>query len=192
MKKRHLTKYEILKKHNELAELKHKQNSAPYSGMAIMCNYILWRDYGFRAERIQRFNNSVNEYLQKIDNEEITLESIYKRLFEKSEFDIEFVQYEEKDIRISKKNKYLYNLAKKEIEVNNEITGYSVKYLTIVFNHMMDLGFGKKRLEKLKTEIMDYFGKVDSGEIKVHRINKILIENGILIEMPSSRCDNYE
>lgn len=187
MAKKHLTRYEILKKYNELSELKYKQKSAPYSAMSIMCNYILWQNYGFRADRIQKFNNAVNVKLQEIDNEEITLESLQDKLFEKADFKVEYVHYTEKDIYEKKNNKCLYDLAKKEIEINNEITGYSVKYLSIVFDYMMSLGFGKKRLNKLREEIMGYFSKVDNGEMKVSTINNELIKNGIVVELPKER-----
>ncbi len=181
--KRHFTREEILRKHKEMAKLKESQLSAPHSGMAIMLNYILWENYGYRHERLSKFNESVNEYIRKYDDMEIEVEDLQKILYDKAEFTIEYVPATEKDISVSKKNKYLYNLAKQEIEINNQINSYSTLYILSALNVMIDNKFGKSRLEKLKDEMNQFLKDVDSGLIKTMEVHMFLAKNGIIIEI---------
>ena len=187
MSKKHYTKQELLEICNRVADTKHKQLSAPFTAMAITCNHILWNKYDFRHERLSKFNIAVGEYLSKLDNGEITEQELQDRLFEKSDFNVEYVPHEEKDIKIDKKKKILYDLAKKEMQAENEMVRYSTTYILVVMNYMIDLKFGKKRLEKLKDEILDYFDKINSHEIRLSDTNASLIANGIIIEMPTQR-----
>ncbi len=183
--KRHFTKDEILQKHKEMMKLKKTQLSAPHSGMAIMLNYILWEKYGYRHERLSKFNESVNEYIRKYEDVEIEIKNLRDKLFEKAEFKIEFIPATEKDICVNKNNKYLYNLAKQEIEINNQINEYSTLYILSALNVMIDNKFGKSRLEKLKNEMNQFLKDIDSGLIKTMEIHRLLAENGVLIEIPN-------
>ena len=187
MKRRPLTKNEILAKTKQLQMLKQSSYRSPFTGMSVLCNYTLWHDEKWYQKKLGEYNNAVAEYDRKLDAEETTLEEMSKRLWDKAEFTVEWVEFSEKDITVSKKDKFMYSVEKQIIGYNNVINQMSTRYFLIHFNVLMDMGYGKKRLERNKDLINDNLRNIHTDDgTRIMDLRKELIEKaGIEIEMPT-------
>jgi hypothetical protein len=186
MKRKHLTKDELLSMTKEIQTLKKSSNRSPFTGMATLCNYVLWKDEKWYQKKLVAYNQAVAEYDQRLDAEEVTIKDMSDRLWNKADFTVEYVEFTEKDIRVSPKNKFFYAMEKHRIECDNTINEMSTRYMLIHFNVLMDMGYGKKRLERNKDYINARLQTVTvvEGE-KIMDLHRELIEGaGIEIEMP--------
>lgn len=110
MKRRPLTKNEILAKTKQLQMLKQSSYRSPFTGMSVLCNYTLWHDEKWYQKKLGEYNNAVAEYDRKLDYGEVLIEELSRRLWDKAEFTVEMVAFSEKDITVSKKDKFMYSL----------------------------------------------------------------------------------
>ena len=187
MKRRQLSKNEILAKTKQLQMLKRSSYRSPFTGMSVLCNYTLWHDEKWYQKKLGEYNSLVAAYDKRLDDEEITLEEISKRLWDKAEFTVEWVEFTDKDITVSKKDKFLYSLEQKIIGYNNTINQMSTIYFLIHFNVLMDMGYGKKRLERNKDLINHNLGNIHTENgTRIMELRQELIDKaGIFVEMPS-------
>lgn len=180
--KRHRSKNELLAQMRELQRRKMTRFTAPFTGMAIISNFVLWKVEKFTQNKLEKYNQLVNEYYLKINNGDISLDSLADRLFQKAEFKIEFEPYTEDDILVSRKDKYAYAWNKQNIEINNAINDSCREYLIICFNALMDMGYGKKRLGRVRVNVLE---TLNSSGGKVMGMHQELIDGvGIYIEKP--------
>lgn len=71
------------------------------------------------------------------------------------------------------------------IRSNNIINQYARRHLTVHFNALIDLGYGKKRLERNRDQMNDYLKRIDREELHIMQMHKELLDGvGIYIEMP--------
>lgn len=180
---KHLTKDELLQQLKHTANVRRKASSAPFTGMAIMGNYILWKTEGWYQKRLAEYNQRVREYYDSDPD----IRGLSERLFDKTDFTIEVECHKAQDNRYKKSQGYRYNMEQKLMEAEDEINLCSQKYLLIHFNVLIDMGYGKKRLNRVKDamnlklkEVGDPMGK-GAMEMRQELIDGV----GIVIEMPA-------
>lgn len=183
--KRQRSKEELIGQMLELRRRKETCYSAPFTGMAIICNWVLWKVEGFTQGKLEKYNQMVDVYYQVLNGGEVTVENLDNRLFQKAEFKIEFEEYTESDILVTRKDKYAYAWNKQNIEVNNKINQSCREYLLVCFNVLMDMGYGRKRLERVRANVVD---TINTTAGKVMGLHQELIDGvGIYIEKPIVR-----
>ena len=186
-KQKHLTKNELLRKYKALQDLKKNTSKAPFTAMATVCNYTLWKDEHWYQKKLAEYNQRVAEYDRRIDEGEVTLSWLNKRLKERADFEIGYVSYTYADIpAAAKKNSFLYSIEKQVIDANNEINDWSIRYLLIHYNVLIDMGYGFKRLNRNKEQLSYWLGiDSESRGTKVMDLHRELADYaGIYIEMP--------
>lgn len=188
--KRQLTKNEILARMREVKKISDSSDKSPFTGMATVCNYTLWKNEGWSQKKLADYNMAVAEYDKKLDSGEVTIEQLQERLWNKADFSVEYVKYTYRDIK-SRKNSFMYELEKKINEANNTINELAARYFLMHFNTLMDMGYGKKRLERNKDQINNLLNVITSDEKdkskpRIMDLHKELYEEaGIYIEMPN-------
>ena len=185
---RHLTKNELLAKCKRLQEAKHYANRSPFTGMATLCNWVLWKEEKWYPKKLGEYNRRVAEYDSRIEDGEITLEEIRKRLDEKAGFNVDAVEFSYDKIKISKKNKFLYQIEKGLVDADNTINEISVRYMLCHFATLMDMGYGNKRLNRNKDWVNEWLMKAtepgEHGDKILTLRRKLFEEAGVYIEMP--------
>lgn len=180
--KKHLTKDEILKQMRHTANVCKKSSSAPFTGMAILSNYVLWQEEGWGQKRLADYNQRVAEYYKR----EPDIKQLSDRLMGKAEFSVEVGYHQESDNRYKKADKYRYAMEQKLMDAEDEINRCSQKYLLIHFNVLMDIGYGKTRLTRNKDAMNRqlYAVKDPMGDGAMVMRKKLMDGVGIVIEMP--------
>ncbi len=180
---KHLAKDELLQQLKHTANVRRKASSAPFTGMAILGNYILWKTEGWYQKRLAEYNERVREYYDM----DIDLRVLSNRLYKAAEFTVEVEYHKAQDNRYKKSHRYRHSMKQKLMEAEDEINRCSQKYLLIHFNVLMDMGYGKKRLNRVKDamnlklkEVGDPMGK-GAMEMRQELIDGV----GIVIEMPA-------
>jgi len=185
MKKRHLTPDEIKEQCKRIALESRMAEISPWSAMGIMCGYILFKAEGFKAGRIVRVCNKIDEYEQAFwDNAEV-YETQKKRLMDKADWTIENREYTEKDIK-AKKGTYRYWIDQRQLDPQNRMNAQATRYMTFMFVSLMDeYGYGKARLTRVQTEIMKLLDEYQENKTSVKLWQAELKEGtGIIYELP--------
>lgn len=180
---KHLTKTELLQQLRYAANVRRKASSAPFTGMAILGNYILWKTEGWGQKRLAKYNAKVAEYYSA----EPDVQKLSNRLNHKADFTIEVVYHSENDNRYQKSKKYRYSMEQKLMDAEDEINRCSQKYLLIHFNVLMDMGYGKARLTRIKDamneKLKENSDPMGTGAMEMRR--ELMDGVGICIEMPA-------
>ena len=183
---KHLTKNEILRKYAELQQLRRNAIRAPFTGMATLCNWVLWKEEGWYQKKLAEYNQRVLEYNRLVDDGIVLLEDIRCRIKEKAGFDVMYVEFTEADIKVPKKDKMLYSLELEIMAANNTINELSTRYMLIHYQVLMDMGYGEKRLNRNMENVNRWLRNVtdDEGD-RIMDLRQQLIDGvGIYIEMP--------
>lgn len=186
-KQKHLTKNELLRRVKNLQDLKRNTSRAPFTGMATLCNYVLWKEEKWYQKKLAEYNQRVAEYDRRLDDGEITIFSLRRRLKKCADFDVDYAPYTYADITVpKKKNSFLYQMEKQIVDANNEINDWSVRYILIHYNVLIDMGYGYKRLNRNKDQLNRWLGVGSQDEgMRIMDLHRELIEGvGIYIEMP--------
>lgn len=180
--KKHLTRAELLQQLKHTANVRKKASSAPFTGMAILCNYILWNEEGYGQKRLAEYNRRVAEYY--ISDPDIR--KLSDRLMEKADFSVDVAYHDETDNRYRKTQKYRRDMQQKLMDAEDEINRCSQKYLLIHFNVLMDMGYAKKRLTRVKDALNKKLAEVSDpmGDSAMRMRQELIDKVGIIIEMP--------
>lgn len=183
---KHLTKAELLAQIKHTANVSRKSASAPFTGMAILCNYVLWKTEGYGQKRLADFNQMVNDYYERDMEDELDVKELADRLMEKAEFVVEWEPHKESDNHYSKHKKYRHFMEQKLLDAEDEINRCSTKYLLIQFNVLMDCGWGKVRLTRYKDALNKQLWQVKdpNGDGALRMRAELMNGTGIIIEMP--------
>ena len=180
---KHLKKDELLRQLKHTADVRKRASGASFTGMAILGNYVLWKTEGWYQKRLVEYNQRVRHYYDSDPD----IKALSDRLFEKSEFTVEVQYHQEKDNQYKKSRRYRHDMEKKLMDAEDEINRCSQKYLLIHFNVLIDMGYGKKRLNRVKdamnrklTEVSDPMGE---GAMEMRQ--ELIYGVGIVIEMPA-------
>ena len=184
-KKRHLTPDEIKKQLNMIAREKRMADRTPYSAMNILMPYTIMKCEGFKAQRIVRILNKVNDMQEKWENGEIDLEEVSQRLMDKAEWTIASEHYQESDI-IAKKGTYQHLVDKLQIEPQNRINDFATRYMLFFFTALMEeYRFGKERLTRVQEYLNNILLEYQEDKTSVDEWKKELFDKaGLVIEMP--------
>lgn len=180
---KHLTRDELLQQLKHTANVRRKAASASFTGMAILGNYVLWKTEGWYQKRLAEYNQRVRKYYDADPD----IKALSGRLFEKSEFTVEVQYHQEQDNRYKKSHRYRYGMEQKLMDAEDEINRCSQKYLLIHFNVLMDLGYGKKRLIRVKDAMNQKLKEVGDpmGKGAMEMRQELMDGVGIIIEMPA-------
>lgn len=180
---KHLTRDELLQQLKHTANVRRKAASAPFTGMAILGNYVLWKTEGWYQKRLDEYNQRVRDYYDSDPD----IRRLSERLFDKTDFTVEVQYHQKQDNRYKKSGGYRHSMEQKLMEAEDEINRCSQKYLLIHFNVLMDMGYGKKRLNRVKdamnrklTEVSDPMGE---GAMEMRQ--ELMDGVGIIVEMPA-------
>ncbi|MCR5755536.1 MAG: hypothetical protein K6G30_12095 [Acetatifactor sp.] len=160
-------------------------NRTPWTAMGIICGYTLLKSEGFKAQRIVRVTNCVGEMEKRFDQGKITVEEVSKRLMDKADWTVEYVEYTEADIR-AKKGSYQYWLDQKQLAPQNAINKQSTRYMLFMFAALMDeFGYGKDRLTRVQEFMNNLLLDYQQDKVTVMEWHKALLEEtGVVFEPP--------
>lgn len=184
MARHNMSKMELLRQYKRVKNIKANADRAPFTCMATLCNYVLWKEEKWYQKKLFEYNQRVNECDRMLDDGEITLEDIQDRLDKKADF---IVGIEGESRKYSKKPKNFIQQMEREIAAANDwISDMSARYILIHYQVLMDMGYGHKRLNRNRECIRGWLDRVDQdGDVSIRRLHKELYEDaGILIEMP--------
>ena len=180
---KHLTKNELLWQLKHTADVRKRASASSFTMMAILGNYVLWKTESWYQKRLVEYNERVRTYYEKDPD----LEALSRRLNDTAGFTIEVQYHQPHDNCYKKTKKYRHDMEQKLMEAEDRINRCSQKYLLIHFSVLMDMGYGKKRLNRVKdamnrklTEISDPMGK---GAMEMRQ--ELMDGVGIIIEMPA-------
>lgn len=185
MRRRHLTRNEIIKQCNMIARERRMANRTPWTAMGIMCSYVLLKNEGFKAQRILKVTDKIREFEEQWEKGELILEEVSKELYNKAEWTVEYVKYEKSDIT-AKKGTYQYFIDERQLEPQNTINEQSTRYMLFFFKALSELyGYGKDRLTRVEQALLDLMEdyRQDKTSIK-HWKKKLYEEAGVIFEMP--------
>lgn len=179
---KHLTKTEILEQLKYTANIRKKASGAPFTGMAILGNYILWKTEGWYQKHLAEYNERVKEYYDM----DIDIKALSKRLYDAADFAVEVKYHKVQDNQCKKSQRYRQIMEQKLMDAEDEINRCSQKYLLIHFNALMDMGYGKKRLNRVKDAMNKKLNDIEDpmGEDAMKMRQELIDEMGIYIEMP--------
>lgn len=185
MKRRHLTPDEIKEQCKKIARESRMADRTPWTAMGIICGYALYKSEGFKGQKIAKVTSKVAEYEQKWQAGEVTLEDLSKRLNDKADWTVDYKEYTEADIYY-RKGTYNHWLDKVQLKAQNTINEQSTRYMIFMFNVLMDeYGYGKDRLTRVQSYMMDMLGDYRLSKHTVITWRKILLEEtGVVFEQP--------
>lgn len=185
MKRKQMSKAEILMNLYETKKLQKKAVSAPFTGMSVLCNHVLWKKEHMSQTKITEYNQLIAEYEEKLEEGTVTREELEERLWNKAEFDIKNYSMSSEDIeKATQKKNFINQLAKIQIESFNIINEMSTRHLVIHFNVLMDMGYGKVRLTRVKDGLKEYLDHMKEKDVMEMR-RELFDRFGIYIEMPN-------
>lgn len=181
---RHLSKKELFAELQSVSRLRKTRESSPFTTMAIISNYVLWKSEKYTQGKLAKYNQLVAEYYAKIDRGEVTKEYMSDRLMDKVGWTCHSVDFTINDYK-KENNKLLRQLTEKMVEVDNDISRAGTLYNIVFFNVLMDCGYGKVRLNRVNEAIGNLYRYLEVENKKVVDLHHELINKvGIFIEMP--------
>lgn len=185
MKRRHLTPNEIKEQCKKIARESRMADRTPWTAMGIICGYALYKSEGFKGQKIAKVTDKVAEYEKKWQAGEVTLEDLSKRLNDKADWTVDYKEYTEADIYY-RNGTYNHWLDKVQLKAQNTINEQSTRYMIFMFNVLMDeYGYGKDRLTRVQSYMMDMLGDYRLSKHTVITWRKILLEEtGVVFEQP--------
>lgn len=186
MKKRQLSKKEIISQIKKIQKFKKASSFIPFSTMAIFCNHILWKDEHWEQDALAEYNQIVANYYRELENENNSVEKMLERIYAKAGFPIETILLTEDNIKSPCKQSFQYKMEKKVIEADNTIKEMSKQYFAAHYNALLDMGYTKQQMEKNKDTVNMWFSKFSTlGGPKISNWHTELAEEaGIIIEIP--------
>lgn len=176
---RQMSRDEIIKNMKQVSDMRRSAETSPFTTVAILANHVQWKKEGWGQIKLTRYNQLVNDYETAINAGEVEVETLSDRLWNKAEFRLEYVPFE------SSSGSSLRDRFNNEvIEFNNKIHLLATRHLTVHFNALMDLGYGKKRLERNKDWLNEYLRESENGALNIMDLHRELIDKvGIYIEI---------
>ena len=185
MAKHNMSKAELLRRYKEAKTAKAGCDKAPFTAIATLCNYILWKEEKWYQKKLAEYNQRVHDCDRMMDDGEITIDDIRKRLWDKAGFDVQVVDEEQK---YSKKTKnFVQRMEREIVEANNQVNNMSARYILIHYSVLMDMGYGNKRLNRNMGYVNEWLRRTSrEGDISIMQLHKELFQDaGIFIEMPN-------
>lgn len=183
MKRRQLTKDELLRYAKESKRLDLVADRAPFTGMAVLCNHTLWKEDRWGQKRLQEYNREVAIYEQLLDTGSASLSLLSNALLRKAEFTVE---YEPEQNHWVPGKTFYASLARKRMEQDNKVNELSMRYLLIHFNVLLHFGWGKVRLERNAKQMNAMLATLseDTGGTLLDLRQELIDKVGVFIEMP--------
>lgn len=185
MGKRHLTPREIINNCNMIARESRTRSRSTWTAMSILLGYATMKAHGFKGKRINDLIQIMNGYEDQYEAGTLDLADMQERMYQKAGWKIEYVAYQESDIR-GKKGSYDYWYDSVQLPIQNDINRIATCYLTFYFNALIDKhGFGKDRLEKVYDEFINVLKVYENDKSIIDKCKLELLEDGgIYFENP--------
>ena len=186
-KKRHFTPAELCQMAKNTAKERQVAYRSPFTMMSVYCNHVLFFEEKMSTPKLAEYNKLTREYYNSLEENNEILNDLLKRIEEKANFPIGFNPFTEDNIpKDMKKGSYVYELQKKVVEHNNMVNEMSVKYLACNFCALMDMGWGKIRLNRLKDRLNEILAEheSDDGDACLKMREELIERAGLEIEMP--------
>lgn len=180
---KHLTRDDLLQQMKYTANVRKRAAGSSFTGMAILGNYILWKTEGWWQKRLGEYNERVKGYYDA----EPSIHELSNRLYHTADFTVEVEERLRQGSSQKKSHRYRQQIKKKLMEAEDEISLYSQKYLLIHFNVLIDMGYGKKRLNRVKDAMNQKLKEINDpmGEGAMEMRQELIDNVGIYIEMPA-------
>lgn len=187
MGRRQLSKAELIAKMRQVQEFKKKSYNAPFTGVSVICNYVLWKEENWEQEKLAEYNQRIADYDVKISNEEIYIDELKEAVvnFEK-DIDVEYREFTRQDTNIAK-GAFLKEMERQLIDVSNTVNAMSNLYFTIHYKVLIDMGFNNEFLKKNQDLNNQKLAEMpeERGRIIMLMRQELIDEAGIQIEMPN-------
>lgn len=184
MARRHLTPKEIAAKCNAIARQRRIATRSPWTALSIVSAYALHTTEKFQGKKLQSIVNDVTEKYNHLYDGDYDIEDYSKRLMDKAGWTIQYEKFSEKDIH-AKKGSIDYFFLERQIDPCNDINELSTAYLLLLFNRLIDMGYGEKRLTRIKDLINTMFADYQEGRVDIDHWEKVLAdEAGIAFGRP--------
>ena len=136
-----------------------------------------------KQTRLANFNKAIQEKLDAVENGTADVGKMNEELFNKTGFPLTYNEYTEEDITF-KKGTFDYWITERQLYPQNEINKHSLNYMVCWFACLMDMGYGKTRLQR----VQDFFDKLLEDyrvdKTSVRAMHSELIAEGIYVEQP--------
>ena len=149
VKKRHLTKAQILAALKDQKQNKMLAEGGPFTGIVTIMNYVLWKYKGWEGNKLIEFNERFHEYY---NDDEPNRKFLYDRLYDACDWGVEFNPFTEADMH--KTGNVFYDaLMKKNMEYDNTLNALSTMYLLFSFNTLLDMKVKPHKITEIKEEV---------------------------------------
>lgn len=173
-KRRPLSKNEILQTVKYAEESRRAVWAIPFTVISILCNYTLWKTEGWGRDRLVRYHELVNKYNQMLYDGDVTVDELRQRVEEKGGFPVKAEHIDTKNIRMG--NRFLREMTRSVINSENAIYEQAAQHLLEHYAALIDLGFGRKRLARIKEALNGLLEKAGSGELKVTDLQQEMLD----------------
>ena len=177
-KQKHMTKDELLFHLRGMSRMNLYGVGVAYRNSAVLTNHILWKSEKFKTDQFVKFNELVNKKF----NDDESLDEINKRLKRKANFTVSFSECTLDDIPRTG-NKAIDTIRVGMIDIDNEVNDMTRKYILYAYDSLMDMGFGKTRLTRIKQKISEEITFIETETIEFYQ-KELMEEIGLLIELP--------
>lgn len=169
-KQRHFTREEILNQCNAVARQRRTSDRSPWTALSIVTSYALMTSEGFRGQRIQSIHSPVSELFSKYSSGDINIDEYSAKLKDKVGWTVECEKYTQADVR-GKKGSYIEWINAKQLDPVNSINEQSTAFLILFFNELMNIGYGEKRLSRVRDKVNELF-KLYSDDMSGKLVSK--------------------
>lgn len=173
MKKHYDNPRELLDRLKAAREQERVAWRAPFSATAILFNYTLLKDEKMSRTKLAEYN----EKFAALESATGDIQALNDKLWEKAGWRVEYGSFD----RVARCRNLEDRLRNHEADCNNHINEECTRCFVIGFNVLMSMGYGAKRLTRVKDALCKYL----DSDISAAELNRELIKEGIIIEMPA-------
>lgn len=186
-KRRMLNKYELLRNYALTKHLEKCQVGASFSVSCLINNWVLWKHFDFYPKILSEYNLKTREKWDAFQEEKI--EEYNQKLDEVAKFRIEYVK---KNNSRKNANTYFQKLNKFMDESNDKINAEFQKYMICSMLALIDMGYGKIRLNRLNDLVIELFDECTVGKRSTMDLRKEMEDYGLVIEWPFDGAMNFD
>lgn len=183
MKKRKpLTKKQILAQARGTAVLKRYARSSPFTTLATLCNYTLWKNQQATRDDISEYNAIVAKIYEQTEDPEI-LEQICDYLWENYQIKLVTSLHTPADWLKFKNNKFTMQQIKDQCLLENELSIVKERYIASFLAALVQMGKDKKYIKDSERYMIEYThgNSIDPKNMRIEMEEAI----GLKIEEPA-------
>lgn len=170
-----------------MKHLKECQKGAAFSTACMVYNYLLINQFNFYGKKVSEFNAGVADYWQVYED---AAKDEYNDFLQRKIG----LRYEVKLHGKTNKNatNYFSKMNKFMNESDDIINGEWTKYCICASLALIQMGFGKKRMQRLDDLCNELFSKCVARETSSTKLRQELESKGVFIEWPFDHDVNFD